>query len=197
VAVTLDGKQAILSCKGLFSGGYLKVWDLERGEELRTLSGHSDWVQAVAVTPDGKLAISASDDHTLKVWDLESGEVIGAFGGDSSMPACAVAPDGVTVVACERSGSVHFLRLEGILSGPPWVTAWHRPKPSLWGRFLAQHPPMAVGCPCCRTWSAVQRSSLGHPLTCPHCGHALHLNPFVIEADWRPVAKAWKPNVGG
>ena len=27
----------------------------------------------MAVTPDGKLAISASTDHTLKVWELTSG----------------------------------------------------------------------------------------------------------------------------
>jgi WD40 repeat protein len=30
----------------------------------------------VAVTADGKRAVSASYDHTLKVWDLESGKVL-------------------------------------------------------------------------------------------------------------------------
>ena len=37
---------------------------------LQTLEGHSKWVVAVAVTPDGKNAISASWDQTLRVWDL-------------------------------------------------------------------------------------------------------------------------------
>ena len=50
----------------------LKVWDLERGEELRTLEGHTGWVDGVAVTPDGRRAVSACDDRTLKVWDLET-----------------------------------------------------------------------------------------------------------------------------
>jgi len=38
----------------------LKVWDLERGKELQTLAGHSHGVNGVAVTPDGKRAVSAS-----------------------------------------------------------------------------------------------------------------------------------------
>jgi len=33
--------------------GTLKVWELESGRELQTLSGHAAWVSAVAVTPDG------------------------------------------------------------------------------------------------------------------------------------------------
>jgi WD40 repeat protein len=45
----------------------LKVWDLETGHQLRTLSGHSDAVMGVAVTADGKRAVSASCDKTLKV----------------------------------------------------------------------------------------------------------------------------------
>jgi len=39
---------------------------------LRTLEGHSDWVNGVAVSPDGRRAVSASFDETLKVWDLHS-----------------------------------------------------------------------------------------------------------------------------
>jgi hypothetical protein len=38
---------------------------------VRTLAGHSDSVSGVAVSPDGRRAVSASWDNTLKVWDLE------------------------------------------------------------------------------------------------------------------------------
>jgi WD40 repeat protein len=90
----------------------LKVWDLERGEEIRTLKGHSNWVSAVAVSPDGRMAVSGSRDNTLKVWDLERGEVVATFTGESSILCCAIGPDGVTIAAGESSGRVHFLRLE-------------------------------------------------------------------------------------
>ena len=39
---------------------------------------------AVAVTPDGQRAVSASKDKTLKVWDLESGRELRTLEGHSS-----------------------------------------------------------------------------------------------------------------
>ncbi|MGB7445022.1 MAG: hypothetical protein WA919_28465 [Coleofasciculaceae cyanobacterium] len=79
---------------------------------LPTLSGHSSPVWAVAITPDGKQVVSASEDKSLKVWDLHTGQEIASFTGDGMLPCCAVAPDGVTIVAGDASGRVHFLRLE-------------------------------------------------------------------------------------
>ena len=108
VSVTPDGTRAISAS----DDQTLKVWDLSTGEEVRTLTGHSGGVTAVSVTPDGTRAISASGDQTLRVWDLETGDVITRFTGESGLFACAVAPDGRTIVAGEQSGRVHFLRLE-------------------------------------------------------------------------------------
>ncbi|MCG7852084.1 MAG: DUF4062 domain-containing protein [Methanosarcinaceae archaeon] len=94
----------------------LKVVDIETGVDLHLLRGHTDIVTSVAVTPDGRRGVSASKDKTLILWDLVgNGEVIGNFTGDSSLFACAIAPDGNTIIAGELSGRVHFLRVKGIL----------------------------------------------------------------------------------
>ena len=70
------------------------------GSLLRTLSGQTNSVNAVAVTPDGKLAISAADDHTLKVWELASGRELRTLSGHTdSVRAVAVTPDGKLAIS--------------------------------------------------------------------------------------------------
>ncbi|MFH7025042.1 MAG: NB-ARC domain-containing protein [Heteroscytonema crispum UTEX LB 1556] len=109
LALTLDGKYAISASDDTT----VKVWNWQTGEVVRTLTGHSNSVNALALTLDGKYAISASDDTTVKVWNWQTGEIIASFTGDSGITCCAVAPDGVSIIAGEASGRVHFLRLEG------------------------------------------------------------------------------------
>ena len=110
VTITPDGQKAVSASVDTT----LKVWDWQTGKVLRTLTGHTSSVQAVAITPNGQLAISASDDHTLKLWDLECGELIATFSGEGALLCCAVALDGVTIMAGDAWGRVHFLRLEGV-----------------------------------------------------------------------------------
>jgi len=46
-----------------------RAWELDTGRVLATFEGHTAWVRACAVTPDGRRVVSTSDDRTLKAWE--------------------------------------------------------------------------------------------------------------------------------
>ncbi|MEX2263002.1 MAG: hypothetical protein WD696_13685, partial [Bryobacteraceae bacterium] len=89
------------------------VWDLETGRELRTLEGHSHRVTGVAVTPDSKRAVSASEDNTLKVWDLETGRELRTLEGHShQVTGVAVTPDGKRAVSASEDKTLKLWDLD-------------------------------------------------------------------------------------
>lgn len=69
----------------------------------RKLTGHTGWVQSVAVSPDGTWAASGSDDKTVKIWDLETGQCRATLKGHTdSVQSVGITPDGKRIL----SGSV-------------------------------------------------------------------------------------------
>jgi len=103
----------------LDSCGTLRVWDLESGQTLRTLQCHTDSVTAVALTPDTCRVVSGSHGNTLRVWDLEDVKEFVTFTVDRIVTACAVARDNRLIVAGDRFGQLHFLRLKEAVQTKP------------------------------------------------------------------------------
>jgi WD40 repeat protein len=82
-------------------------------ELVRTLEGHSTWINGVALTPDGKRAVSASHDKTLKLWDLDSGEALRTLEGHSkSVRTVAVTPDCKRAVSASHDKTLKVWNLE-------------------------------------------------------------------------------------
>ena len=67
----------------------------------------------MAVTPDGRRAVSASVDRTLRLWDLESGQTIRTLEGHTdSVSAVAVTPDGRRAVSASDDRTLRLWDLE-------------------------------------------------------------------------------------
>ncbi len=74
---------------------------------LRTIEGHTHDVTSVSVTPDGRTAVSSSDDGFVWVWDLASGtdsETLVPLTDDWYIGNVSVTLDGLTAVSgCDDS----------------------------------------------------------------------------------------------
>ena len=98
------------------SDGVLRRWDVGREALSGALRGHRGSVRALAVSRDGRRAVSGADDGELIMWDLESGRSLWqatwntAPGGGSGAPAIVtdlcLSPDDAVVygAALARTG---------------------------------------------------------------------------------------------
>ena len=83
------------------------------GPLIRILEGPAGFVMAVAVTPDGRHAISGSLDSSLMVWDVESGKELQTLVGHTSwVSAVAVTPDGKNVISGSADKTIRVWDIE-------------------------------------------------------------------------------------
>jgi WD40 repeat protein len=73
----------------------------------KTIAGHDQDVQSVAITPDGTKIASGSFDGKIKIWDLKTGELIQTLTAHSEageiISSIAISPDGQTLVSSSNS----------------------------------------------------------------------------------------------
>ena len=99
---------------------------------LKTLSGHSDTVWTVAISPNGKTLVSGGFDKTIKVWDLQTGKLRRTLSGHTdAVRAIAMSQNGALLASASGDKTIKIWDLQsGTLLrtltghlGPVWSVA--------------------------------------------------------------------------
>ncbi|AFY57121.1 WD40 repeat-containing protein [Rivularia sp. PCC 7116] len=78
-----------------------------------TLSGHSDSVKAIKITPNGETLISGSYDRTVKLWDLKTGKLLKTLEGHKeAVISIAITPDGQILASGSNDNTVKIWDLK-------------------------------------------------------------------------------------
>ncbi|MGL5084055.1 MAG: protein kinase domain-containing protein [Microcoleaceae cyanobacterium] len=126
-AVAINPNNRVLVSGSAF--GAIRGWDLQSGQLLYkppkpgappAIAAHSEWVRALAISPDGKTLASGSDDKTIRLWDLQQGVRQRTIEGHTkAVNAVAFSPNGQLLAS---GSSDDTIRIENLVSGTRQLT---------------------------------------------------------------------------
>jgi WD40 repeat protein len=77
---------------------------------LQPLQNYKEWVTCVAVTSEGRYAISSSRNHFLKFWDLQTGENVATIRLEAELKCVSFTQEATLLLTGDNVGNVDCLR---------------------------------------------------------------------------------------
>jgi WD40 repeat protein/tetratricopeptide (TPR) repeat protein len=102
IAFSPDGTYLAVAGKDAIA----RVWEVASGREVRSFSGHTEYLWSVAFSPDGKRLAAASHDGTASIWDVASGQRLNTMRGHKGpVFAIAFSPDGKSLASASEDAT--------------------------------------------------------------------------------------------
>lgn len=85
----------------------IKIIDIATGKVVKTLSGHTNLINNLAIAPASDLLVSGSYDNTVNLWQISTGKLLRSQTGHTDkIWGLAISPDGKQVVSASRDKTV-------------------------------------------------------------------------------------------
>ncbi|HEV3144001.1 MAG TPA: WD40 repeat domain-containing protein, partial [Gemmataceae bacterium] len=98
-----DGKKLIMS--GGSWDPTVRVWDFPNRKQLVEMKGHTDYIDAMDLASNERLAVTASRDGTWRLWDVRTGRQIRSHRAEQhGYASVAFSSDGHWFVTCDSVG---------------------------------------------------------------------------------------------
>ncbi|XP_027197163.2 transducin beta like ebi [Dermatophagoides pteronyssinus] len=89
----------------------VRLWEVEKGTCLNTLTKHNEPVYSVAFSPDGRFLASGSFDKCVHIWSTQTGQLVHSYKGTGGIFEVCWNSKGDKVGASASDGSVFVLDL--------------------------------------------------------------------------------------
>lgn len=64
------------------------IWNINEGSQLRSFEGHTQGINDVCWSHNGRYLCTAADDKNLKIWDVETGKSLRTLSGHTNYVFC-------------------------------------------------------------------------------------------------------------
>ena len=94
----------------LWKSTTVRLWDTASNQLVRKLEGHTDRIESIAFSPDGKRLVSGGLDTTARVWDIATGDTVSTSMASSTGEWLTMTPTGFFTASPQASENLSIVR---------------------------------------------------------------------------------------